>query len=518
MPDKQEKPLMLMILDGWGLGPKNEHNAIYKARTPNLDHLMKHYPHTIIHAAGEAVGLPPRTMGNSEVGHINIGAGRTVYQSLMRINVAIQDGSFFKNDVLLKTMDHVKTHQSSLHLMGLVSEGPVHSHFDHLLALLKMAKNHGLKKVFVHAFMDGRDTPPDSGKGFMQNLVAFMQREGVGRVGTISGRYWAMDRDKNYDRVKRAYEAMTEGKGTLATDPVEAIAGSYALGPDHYDEFIEPIVMVDRDQKPLGLIQNDDAAVFFNFRPDRAKQMTYAFTQKDFKGFERQSCPQTFFTKMTRYAEDLGDNVVFGPMHLEKTLGEVLADYQLPQLRIAETEKYAHVTHFFNGATDEIFPLEERKLISSPKDVEGKYERKPEMSAFAITDTLLPLLAEDRFKVIILNFANCDMVGHTGVMEAAVQAMEAVDTNVGRIVKSMLEKNGVVIITADHGNAEKMTDTNGKAVTQHSINDVPLILVGHEVQDFKLKEGSLGDIAPTLLDLLEIPKPPQMTGHSMIVK
>ncbi len=518
MTNKQEKPVMLMILDGWGLGPKNDHNAVHKAHTPNLNHLMQHYPHTVIHAASEAVGLPPHTMGNSEVGHINIGAGRTVYQSLMRVNVAIKDGSFFKNEVLLKAIAQVKAHQSNLHLMGLVSEGPVHSHFDHLLALLKMAKDNGITKVFVHAFMDGRDTPPDSGQGFMQRLVDFMQQEGVGQVATIVGRYWAMDRDKNYDRVQRAYEAMVEGRGVQERDPVEAIARSYAQGPDHFDEFIEPMVMVDEQQHPVGLIKDNDAVIFFNFRPDRAKEMTYAFTQEAFEGFSRKNRPSTLFVKMTQYAQDLTENVVFGPTRLEKTLGEVLADHELPQLRIAETEKYAHVTHFFNGATDEIFPLEERQLIPSPKEVEGKYERKPEMSAFTITDTLLPLLAEDRFKVIVLNFANCDMVGHTGVMEAAVKAMEAVDTNVGRIVKSVLDKNGTVIITADHGNAEEMMNDEGKAVTQHSTNDVPLILVSNEAHDWKLMEGSLGDIAPTILHLLHISKPPQMTGHSLIVE
>lgn len=518
MSTSQEKPLMLMILDGWGIGQAGKQNAIEQARTPNLDHFMKTYPHTVIQAASEAVGLPPETMGNSEVGHINIGAGRTVYQSLMKINNAIATGAFYQNEVLQKGINHVKHADSTLHLLGLVSEGPVHSHMSHLFALLKLAKDQGVTKVMVHAFMDGRDTPPDSGKGYMQKLVDYMNELGIGQVATISGRYWAMDRDKNYDRVKRAYEAMVDGRGQQEQDPIEAIAKSYAKGPEYFDEFIEPVVITDSTGQPLSRIQDHDCAIFFNFRPDRAKQLAYALEMENFREFERTRRPKLLLIKMTQYAQDLNENVVFGPTALKHTLGEVLADHQLPQLRIAETEKYAHVTHFFNGATDEVFPLEERRLIASPKDVAGKYEKKPEMSAYSITSELLPLIAAKKYKVIILNFANCDMVGHTGELSAAIKAMEAVDENVGKIVEAMLEQDGTVIITADHGNAEEMLDAAGKVVTKHSTNDVPLILIGKETGHLSLSQGTLGDIAPTMLDLLSIAPPQEMTGHSLICK
>lgn len=506
-----KKPIALIIMDGFGESKNTNGNAIVSSNTPNLDKLIKEYPNTLIQASGLDVGLPDGQMGNSEVGHTNIGAGRIVYQDLTRVSKAIEDGDFFTNEVLLEAMNNAKEH--SLHLMGLLSDGGVHSHIDHLKALIKMAKENGIENVFVHAFTDGRDVDPRSALEFVEDIENYMKEVGVGKIASLSGRYYAMDRDKRWERVQLAYEAMVNGKGNTANSAKEAIEASYA--EDKNDEFVVPTVIVE-DGKPLGLIKEGDSIVFGNFRPDRAREITRAIVDTDFAGFERPDM-KTFFVCLTTYDITIKNvNVAFKPQSLENTLGEYLASKGKSQLRAAETEKYAHVTFFFNGGVEEANEGEDRLLVPSPKV--ATYDLQPEMSAYELTDKLLSKIDEDRYDLIVVNYANPDMVGHTGVMEAAIKAVEAVDTCVGKVVEKVLSKGGKAIITADHGNAEYMWDANTESVvTAHSTNPVPFIVVGEDLKNVKLKEdGRLSDIAPTILDMMNLEQPEQMTGNSLI--
>ena len=503
-----KKPTVLMILDGYGLNDRHEGNAIYEAKTPVMDKLMEEYPFVKGNASGLAVGLPDGQMGNSEVGHMNMGAGRIVYQELTRITKEINDGDFFKNEALLTAMKNAKENNSAIHFMGLLSDGGVHSHNEHLYGLLKMAKKKGIENVYVHTFLDGRDVPPTSGAEFMAELEKEIKEIGVGSVATIMGRFYAMDRDNAWDRVEKAYKAMVDGEGIQETDAVTAVKNSYAN--DVTDEFVIPTV-VDKN----GMIKEGDSVIFFNFRPDRARQITRTFVDPDFTGFERKYFPVNFVC-MTQYDESMPNvTVAYPPETLEMTFGEYISKKGLTQLRIAETQKYAHVTFFFNGGEEKQFDGEERILIKSP-DV-ATFDMKPEMSAYEVTDAVVDAINSDKFDVIILNYANCDMVGHTGIMEAAVKAVEAVDECVGRMVDAILAKGGQAIITADHGNADCLIDPVTKApFTAHTTNPVPMILVG--AGDVKVKNGRLCDLCPTMLDLMGLEKPEQMTGESLIVK
>ena len=501
-----KKPVALIIMDGFGYNPEDYGNAIKSANTPNIDKYMKG-ANTIIGASGLDVGLPDGQMGNSEVGHTNIGAGRIVYQMLVKISKSIKDGDFFKNQVLLDAMNNCKEKNSSLHLMGLLSPGGVHSHMEHLYGLLEMAKKNGIDKVYVHAFLDGRDVPPSSASEYMAEAVAEINKIGVGSVATISGRFYAMDRDNAWDRVEKAYNALVMGEGVQETDPVQAIRNSYANGVT--DEFMLPTV-VDKN----GMIKENDSVIFFNFRPDRARQLTRTFADPDFKGFERKKGYfPVHFVCMAQYDASMPNvSVAFPPEQLKMTLGEYLSKLGKTQLRIAETQKYAHVTFFFNGGEEKQFEGEDRILIKSP-DVET-FDMKPEMSAFEVTDAVVDAINLDKYDVIILNYANCDMVGHTGVFEAAKKAVEAVDTCVGRMVDAILAKGGVALITADHGNADKMYEPDGSAFTAHTTNPVPFIVVG---EDCELRDGGvLADIAPTILQIMGVPQPAEMTGKSLI--
>ena len=501
-----KKPVALIIMDGFGYNPDDYGNAIRAAKKPNLDKYMEG-PHTIIGASGLDVGLPDGQMGNSEVGHTNIGAGRIVYQMLVKISKSIKDGDFFENKALLDAMKNCKEKNSSLHLMGLLSPGGVHSHMEHLYGLLEMAKKNGLDKVYVHAFLDGRDVPPSSAAEYMEEAVAEINKIGVGSVATISGRFYAMDRDNAWDRVEKAYNALVFGEGVQETDPVEAIRNSYAN--DVTDEFMLPTV-VDKN----GMIKADDSVVFFNFRPDRARQLTRTFVDPEFAGFTRKNGYfPVHFVCMAQYDAAMPNvSVAFPPEQLVMTLGEYLSKSGKTQLRIAETQKYAHVTFFFNGGEEKQFEGEERILIKSP-DVET-FDMKPEMSAFEVTEAVVDAINSDKYDVIILNYANCDMVGHTGIFDAAKTAVEVVDTCVGRMVDAILAKGGVALITADHGNADKMYEPDGSAFTAHTTNPVPFIVVG---EDCELREGGvLADIAPTILQLVGLPQPEEMTGKSLI--
>lgn len=504
-----KQPLLLMILDGWGIAPAGQYNAADLARTPNLDALFAQYPHTRLSCSGEAVGLPDGQMGNSEVGHLNIGAGRIVYQELTRITKAIKDGDFFENDVLSRTMQAVKADGGALHLLGLVSDGGVHSHIRHLFALLTMAKRQGLTKVYVHAFLDGRDVGPQTADGYLAELEAELQRLGVGKIATVAGRYYAMDRDKRWERVQKAYDAMVSHEGAVCTDAVSGVRASYAAGVT--DEFVVPFITAPEVE---ACVKAGDGMIFFNFRPDRSRQLTRAFVDEDFPHFARpQTARPVKFVCMTQYDETIKAPVAFAPEALADTLGKVLADRQLKQLRIAETEKYAHVTFFFNGGEEEPNAGEDRVLIPSPKV--ATYDLQPQMSAELVTDKLLELLDADKYDVVILNFANPDMVGHTGVLQAAVKAMETVDTCVGRIIEKILALQGTACITADHGNLEKMLDeTTGQPYTAHTTNQVPFLVVSKAKHT--LREGILADIAPTLLELLQIRQPAAMTGKSLL--
>jgi 2,3-bisphosphoglycerate-independent phosphoglycerate mutase len=508
-----KKPIALIIMDGYGCTDVTKGNAVSSAKVPNLEKIVKSYPNTLVKASGFDVGLPEGQMGNSEVGHTNIGAGRIVYQDLTRITKSIKDGDFFKNEILVKAMDNAKN--KSLHIMGLLSDGGVHSHIDHLKALIKMAKDNNLANVYVHAFTDGRDTDPQSAINYVQEIEEYMNEVGVGKIATISGRYYSMDRDKRWERVQLAYDAMINGKGNTSISAIEAVKKSYDEGKN--DEFILPTVIVD-NEKPIGTIKEDDSIIFFNFRPDRARQITRALVCAEFVGFER-PCMKTLFICMTEYDITIPNvEIAYCPQSLKNTLGEYLAKNNKTQLRVAETEKYAHVTFFFNGGLEEPNNGEDRMLIPSPK-VET-YDLQPEMSAYELTDKLLEKIDEDKYDFIVVNYANPDMVGHTGVINAAIKAVETVDTCVGKVVEKILSKGGNAIITSDHGNAEEMLDIEtNRVITAHSINPVPFIVVGEDIKNIKLKnDGRLCDMAPTILDLMGLEKPEEMSGHSLIVR
>lgn len=507
------EPLLLMILDGWGINPHQENNAVAMARTPNMTRLCGEYPCSRLDASGMAVGLPVGQMGNSEVGHLNIGAGRIVYQDLTLITKAIEDGSFFANPVLLDCISRTKAAGGRLHLSGLLSDGGVHSHNTHLYALLELAKKEGIWDVFVHCLLDGRDTPPKSGAVYLSQLEEEMKKIGTGRIATVMGRYYAMDRDKRWERVEKAYDAMVLGSGNVFASAQQAIEQSYLDGVT--DEFVLPSVIVDCGE-PTGIVRDGDGFIFFNFRSDRAREITRTLTDPGFEGFARKSAPKlSCYTCMTVYDETFNLPVAFGTEELKNILGDVIGRAGLKQLRIAETEKYAHVTFFFNGGNETPFPGEDRVLIPSPREV-ATYDEKPEMSARMVTDELLRLLDEDKYDFIVLNFANADMVGHTGIIPAAVKAIETVDECVGKVVAKILEKKGRAIITADHGNAETMTDEKGGPHTAHTTNPVPLILVDSTRKGSTLRHGILADIAPTVLELLSLPKPMEMTGKSLL--
>ena len=504
-----KKPVMLMILDGWGVAPASDVNAATLAQTPNLDRYFAEFPNTTLEASGMEVGLPEGQIGNSEVGHLNIGAGRIIYQSLTRITKAIKDGDFFTNEVLCACMDKTKNAGKALHLMGLLSDGGVHSNINHLIALLEMAKARGLEKVYVHAFLDGRDVPPKSAVGFIKQLQDAIAGMEFGKIATVMGRYYAMDRDNRWDRLEKAYKTLVFGEGKLVADPVQGVEASYEAGVT--DEFVEPMVVEGVDAK----ITSGDGIIFFNFRPDRARQITRALNDAEFPHFERPaSALPVNFVCMTQYDATIDAPVAYPPEEYNDTLGEVLAKEGKHQLRIAETEKYAHVTFFFNGGVEEPNLNEERVLINSPKV--ATYNLQPEMSAYDVTNALLAELDKDKFDVVVLNYANPDMVGHTGVLPAAIKAMEAVDECVGKVVEKVLSLGGSVCITADHGNLEKMAEADGTPHTAHTTNVVPFILVSNE--EHKLHSGVLADIAPTMLELLNIEKPAVMTGSSLIEK
>jgi 2,3-bisphosphoglycerate-independent phosphoglycerate mutase len=505
---------MLIILDGWGIREASRNNAVAMATTPCLDHLSATYPHTRLVCSGSAVGLPDGVMGNSEVGHMNIGAGRIVYQDLLRINRAIDDGTFFENATFERLLASVRQHDGDLHLMGLLSDGGVHSHINHLKALIDLARNKGFERLFVHAILDGRDTPPDSGIGFLRQLQQHLDDSGTGTVASICGRYYAMDRDTRWERVEQAYRLFVEGRGRAARDPVAAVQAAYERGET--DEFVKPLVMVNEAGHPRATVQAGDGIIFFNFRADRAREITRAFVERDFEPFQRpQRLDLSGFVCMTRYDDHFDLPVAFKPQHLTEILGEVLSRRGLRQLRIAETEKYAHVTYFFNGGEERPFAGEERCLIPSPREV-ATYDEKPEMSAPQVTDEVLARLAKERYHFVVLNFANMDMVGHTGVLSAAIEACQTVDRCLARIVPEVLTRNGTVMVTADHGNSETMANGNGGPHTAHTLNPVPFILVDDARRNLHLREGILADIAPTVLDCLAIEAPPAMTGRSLI--
>lgn len=507
---------VLIILDGFGISKVKEGNAIYAAKRPNLTYYWDNYPHTILHASGLDVGLPDGQMGNSEVGHLNIGAGRIVYQDLVRISKDIQEGHFFERPELLAAVNNVKQNNSSLHLMGLVSDGGVHSHIEHLYALLELAKRHGLDKVYVHCFLDGRDVPPASAKGYIEALQSKIDELGVGSIATVMGRYYAMDRDKRWDRVKKAYDAMVLGEGYKAVSGLDAVDMAYNRGET--DEFVMPTV-IEKNGQPIATIQPHDSIVFFNFRADRAREITSSFIKPDFDGFERaKGYFPVFFVSMTQYdATFTNISFVYPPQVLNNTFGEYVSKLGLKQLRIAETEKYAHVTFFFNGGVEQPNEGEDRVLIPSPKV--ATYDLKPEMSAYEVTDEVIRRITSDKYDVIIMNYANPDMVGHTGVMEAAIKAIEAVDECVGRVVETIRSRGGKAIITADHGNSDQMIDyATGEPFTAHTSNPVPFILMDDKRKTVKLKEnGRLADVIPTMLEIMNIPQPAEMTGQSLII-
>lgn len=510
-----KKPTVLMILDGYGLNDKTEANAVAEAKTPVMDGLMKDYPFVKGYASGLSVGLPDGQMGNSEVGHLNMGAGRIVYQDLTKITKMIQDGDFFENPELLKACKNAKDNKSALHLYGLLSDGGVHSHISHLYGLLELAKKEGLEKVYVHCFLDGRDTPPASGKGYVEELEEKMKEIGVGKVASVMGRYYVMDRDNRWDRVELAYKAMVKGEGLAADSAVEAVANSYA--DDKTDEFVLPTVVMENGA-PVATIKDGDSIIFFNFRPDRAREITRCFCAEDFDGFDRGDRVKTTYVCFTEYDVTIPNkSIAFPKTEITNTLGEFLAAKGLKQARIAETEKYAHVTFFFNGGVEEPNEGEERILVKSPKV--ATYDLQPEMSAFTVCDKLCEAIRSDKYDVIIINFANPDMVGHTGVEAAAIKAVEAVDACVGKAVEAIKEVDGQMFICADHGNAEQLLDYETKApFTAHTTNPVPFILVNADPK-YKLREdGVLADIAPTLIELMGLEKPQEMTGTSLLVE
>ncbi len=511
-----KKTTVLMILDGYGLNDKTEGNAVKQAKTPVMDKLMAEYPFVKGNASGMAVGLPDGQMGNSEVGHLNMGAGRIVYQELTRITKEIQDGTFFENPALLHAVENCKKNDSALHMFGLLSDGGVHSHNTHLYGLLELAKRNNLSKVYVHAFLDGRDTPPASGKDFVIALEDEMKKIGVGKVATVTGRYYAMDRDNNYDRVEKAYLALTKGEGLTADSAADGIQASYDR--DETDEFVKPTVVLEGG-KPVAVIGDGDSVVFFNFRPDRAREITRAFCDDDFKGFAREKKLDIKYVCFSEYDPTIPNKeIAFHKIAVTNTFGEWLAANHMTQARIAETEKYAHVTFFFNGGVEEPNPGEDRVLVPSPKEV-ATYDQKPEMSAYGVCDKLVEAIDSGNYDVIIINFANPDMVGHTGVEAAAVKAVEAVDECVGRAVEAIKRNGGAMFICADHGNAEQLVDYDTKApFTAHTTNPVPFILVNYDPA-YTLREGGcLADIIPTLIQIMGKEQPAEMTGKSLLVK
>ena len=510
-----KKPVVLMILDGYGLNQRQDANAVAIAKTPVMDRLMAECPFVPGNASGMAVGLPEGQMGNSEVGHLNMGAGRIVYQELTRITKEIQDGTFFENEALLAAVENCKKNDSALHMYGLVSNGGVHSHNTHIYGVLELAKRQGLEKVYVHCFLDGRDTPPASGADFVQELCDKMQEIGVGKVGVVSGRYYAMDRDNRWDRVEKAYRALTLGEGVEGTDPVQAIRDSYAQGVN--DEFVLPTVMME-DGKPVATIQDKDSVIFFNFRPDRAREITRAFCADEFDGFDRGARKDVTYVCFTEYDVTIPNKIVaFHKIALTNTFGEYLAANGKTQARIAETEKYAHVTFFFNGGVEQPNEGEDRILVNSPKV--ATYDLKPEMSAYEVCDKLTEAIRSDKYDVIIINFANPDMVGHTGVEDAAVKAVEAVDECVGKAVEAIKEVDGAMFICADLGNAEQLVDyESGEPFTAHTTNQVPFILVNYDPA-YTLREGGcLADIVPTLIQIMGKEQPAEMTGKSLLIQ
>jgi 2,3-bisphosphoglycerate-independent phosphoglycerate mutase len=510
-----KKPTVLMILDGYGLNERKDGNAVAEANSPVLNKLMSECPFVKGYASGMAVGLPDGQMGNSEVGHLNMGAGRIIYQELTRITKEINDGDFFKNEALLKAIENAKTNASALHLFGLLSDGGVHSHNTHLYGLLELAKQQGLEKVYVHCFLDGRDTPPASGKGFVEALSDKMKEIGVGEIATVMGRYYAMDRDNRWDRVELAYNAMAKGEGVYADCPISGVQASYDDGKN--DEFVMPIV-VTKAGKPAATIQDNDSVIFFNFRPDRAREITRAFCDDAFDGFVREKRMEITFVCFTEYDITIPNKTVaFHKVAITNTFGEFLAANGKTQARIAETEKYAHVTFFFNGGVEEPNEGEDRILVKSPKV--ATYDLQPEMSAYEVSDKLVDAIKSDKYDVIIINFANPDMVGHTGIEAAAIKAIEAVDECVGRAVAALKEVDGQMFICADHGNAEQLIDyENGGSFTAHTINPVPFILVNYD-EAYTLREnGCLADIAPTLIEMMGMTQPEEMTGKSLLIK
>ena len=508
----KNKLTMLMILDGFGENGEERANAVKLANTPNIDKLMKTCPTTDIHTSGLDVGLPEGQMGNSEVGHTNIGAGRIVYQELTRITKSIEDGDFFTNEEFVAAIENCKKYNSKLHIIGLLSNGGVHSHIRHLFGLLELAKRRDFEDVYVHCFMDGRDTPPSSGESFISELEEKMKEKGVGKIATITGRFYAMDRDKRWQRVEKAYNALVKGEGEKATSAIGAVESSYQK--EIFDEFIEPTVIVN-GETPVATIGKHDSVIFYNYRPDRAREITRALVDKEFNEFEVEKDLDLYYVCMTSYDETMPNvHIAFKKEELKNTFGEYISNKGLTQLRIAETEKYAHVTFFFNGGEEKQYKGEDRILVPSPK-VET-YDLKPELSAYEVTDKVVEAINSEKYDCIILNYANPDMVGHTGNLEAAIKAIETIDQCVGRVVEAVQKQEGVLLITADHGNAEQMIDyKTGEPHTAHTTNPVPLILVGME--EAKLKEGKLADIAPTMLDIMHLEKPEEMTGESLLV-
>lgn len=509
-----KSPVALIILDGFALRGERMGNAVAQANKPNFERYWNKYPHSTLQASGEAVGLPEGQMGNSEVGHLNIGAGRIVYQSLTRVNVAIREGEFEKNQTFLDAINHAKENDKALHLFGLLSDGGVHSHIHHLYALLKLAADEGLKKVYIHGFLDGRDVGPKTAEKYIKEAQEKIKEYGVGEFATISGRYYSMDRDKRWDRVEKSYRAMVYGDGPSYSDPLDLVEDNYKNGI--FDEFVIPSVITRENGEPVATIEDNDSVIFYNFRPDRAIQISNTFTNKDFRSFDRgPGHPQNLhFVCFTHFSETVDGYVAFKPNNLDNTVGEVLAQNNLKQLRIAETEKYPHVTFFMSGGREEKFPGEERILINSPKV--ATYDLQPEMSAYEVTDALVKEIEADNFDAIILNFANPDMVGHSGMLEPTVKAIETVDECLGRIVDLIIQKGGHAIITADHGNADEVVTLEGHPMTAHTTNPVPVIVTkeGDELRE----DGILADLAPTMLDLLGVDKPVEMTGTTILKK
>ncbi|MEK3992035.1 2,3-bisphosphoglycerate-independent phosphoglycerate mutase [Robertmurraya sp. FSL R5-0851] len=509
-----KSPVALIILDGFALRGERMGNAVAQSKKPNFDRFWNSYPHAQLTASGEAVGLPEGQMGNSEVGHLNIGAGRIVYQSLTRVNVSIREGEFERNETFLNAINHVKEKGTNLHLFGLLSDGGVHSHIQHLFALLKLAAQEGVNNVYVHAFLDGRDVAPQSAADFIKQAEEKMKEYGVGQFATISGRYYSMDRDKRWERVEKSYRAMVYGEGPAYSNAMDVVEDSYNNGI--FDEFVLPSVLKKENGEPVATISDNDAVIFYNFRPDRAIQISNTFTNKDFRSFDRgDKHPQHLnFVCLTHFSETVDGYVAFEPTNLDNTLGEVLSQNNLSQLRIAETEKYPHVTFFMSGGREAEFPGEKRILINSPKV--ATYDLQPEMSAYEVTDALVKEIEEDNFDAIILNYANPDMVGHSGMLEPTIKAIETVDECLGRVVDLIIKKGGTAIITADHGNADEVVTLEGNPMTAHTTNPVPVIVTKEGVE--LREDGILGDLAPTMLELLNVAQPAEMTGKTLFKK